>query len=336
MYDSGHGIWLRSSASSDTGQVRENNEDSVFLWQDKRFTLAIVADGMGGAVAGEEASRIAVETIHERLFAEGVHEEAHYDSLTADVLSDLLRDVIRTANTNIMQRAAIAPELKGMGTTVTLALVRNTYAVIGHVGDSRAYLVDGHSGDISQITADHSFVEAMVAAGHISREEAEDHPMKNVLYRALGQSEDLDVDVYHSYLRVGDRLVLCSDGLTLHVRPEEIAKLTMSDDVPENVSSALIDMANRRGGRDNVSVVVIQVDRDKQVQARQVNEHPLEVEEDETVILLDRDRHPFASSETSSPHDRESQDDNTYTQHSSEHAEESPFRGESGPKPNSP
>src|SRR5690606_28257892 len=144
-----------------------------------------------------------------------------FDSLSADTLSDKLRDIIRAANLNIVQRTVSSPELKGMGTTVTMALVKYDYAVIGHVGDSRAYLVDGNDGSISQITSDHSFVEAMVAAGHISREEAEDHPMKNVLYRALGQSEEIDVDVYHSYLRVGDRLVICSDGLTLHVKPNE-------------------------------------------------------------------------------------------------------------------
>jgi PPM family protein phosphatase len=274
--------------------VRENNEDNVFLMADEHLVLAIVADGMGGAVAGEEASRIAVETIHQDLL---VHENGRssYTEMSADVLSDMLRDVIRTANINIVEYAQQSPEFKGMGTTVTLAMVRNSYAVIGHVGDSRAYLI-GQDGDISQITSDHSFVEAMVAAGHISRDEAEDHPMKNVLYRALGQADDIDVDVYHSYLRIGDRLVLCSDGLTLHVKPHEIARIALANDDPEDISQKLIALTNERGGKDNVSVVVINVEPDGSEPEYNVERHM--GEEDETLILLDRNSRPFVSSES--------------------------------------
>lgn len=283
MQNPGRSISLRSSARTNTGKVRENNEDKIFLLERDHFVLAIVADGMGGAAAGEEASRIAIETIHEGLLQEDLKNGGKIDTMSADILSDTLRHVIRTANFNIVQHAQNTPEMKGMGTTVTLAMVRNTYAIIGHVGDSRAYLVDGHDGSISQITSDHSFVEAMVAAGHISRAEAEEHPMRNVLYRALGQTEDVEVDVYHSYLRAGDRLVLCSDGLTLHVKPHEIAKLA-SDFRPEVASQKLIELTNDRGGRDNVSVVVVSVEENVHADGQQ--DEAVANIEDDTLILM--------------------------------------------------
>jgi PPM family protein phosphatase len=297
MYSPGRGIRLRGSARTNTGRVRENNEDHVHLWGKNHFVLAIVADGMGGAVAGEEASRIAVETIHQHL-VESEDQIDFYDSMSADILSDKLRDVVRSANLNIVQRTQTHPELKGMGTTVTMAMVRNTYAVIGHVGDSRAYLVDGHDGSISQITSDHSFVEAMVAAGHITRDEAEDHPMRNVLYRALGQAEEIDVDVYHSYLRVGDRLVLCSDGLTLHVKSHEIAQIALADSRPEVASQKMIDLANERGGRDNVTVIVISVEEDTAHETKQkvMSDEAARPDDEETLAF--GERRPFVSSES--------------------------------------
>lgn len=309
MPNPGRGVRLRGNALTSTGKVRENNEDHVFLWDSDSFMLAIVADGMGGAVAGEEASRIAVQTIEHGLFQNSDQpREQMYDEVPADVLSDRLREVIRTANANIVQQTVNSPHLRGMGTTITLALVRSTYAVIGHVGDSRAYLVDGQDGSISQITSDHSFVEAMVAAGHITREEAEDHPMRNVLYRALGQAEDVDVDVYHSYLRAGDRLILCSDGLTLHVKPEEIAQGALADRTPEAISRKLVELANSRGGRDNVSVITIIVEEDGVSSADSDTAKVKTPVEDETVILRERERGAFVSSESKpservEPHD---------------------------------
>jgi len=251
-------IRLRSSAHTSIGQVRENNEDSVRLWLDDNFVVAVVADGMGGAVAGEEASRIAVEAIQQgELFPDPSETPA---DLQDEEIVNRLSDAIRTANTNIVNRASSNPELRGMGTTMTLAFARRNRAIIAHVGDSRAYLIDGHSHRITQITADHSFVEALVAAGHLTHEQAEEHPMRNVLYRALGQNEDIDVDVYEAHLRSGDRLVLCSDGLTRHVKPDEIAAIVTENDDPDLASQAMIDLANARGGEDNVSVIIIMLD----------------------------------------------------------------------------
>jgi protein phosphatase len=284
MVNPERGIRLRSSARTSVGQIRENNEDNIRLWTRDEFVLAVVADGMGGAAAGEEASRIAVETIQLALVREGV--EAMEDS----TITERLRDTIQDANRSIMQKAATAPEMRGMGTTVTLAFVRGTYATVAHVGDSRAYLVEGESGTISQITSDHSFVEALLAAGHITEEQAAEHPMRNVLYRALGQSEEIDVDMYYKRLHVGDRLVLCSDGLTRHVKPDEIAQLTLANSNPDVASQKLIDLANARGGEDNVSVIVIAVERSEPNSPPEREAVMLDTaaDDDETLVLKDR------------------------------------------------
>lgn len=263
MSQSNEHIRLRSSARTNRGRVRQNNEDSIHLWADTRYVLAVVADGMGGAVAGEEASRIAVETVQAEMVQGSYQTPQDYRTVDEMDLADKLEDVIVRANLNIVERAMQKPELRGMGTTLTLAFARDTEVILAHVGDSRAYLVDGHSGDISQITTDHSFVQALVDAGHITPAEAEDHPMKNVLYRALGQSEDLDIDVIPDvFLNIGDRMVLCSDGLTLHLLPDEIADLAMASDDPNVIADALVDLANERGGRDNISVIVVVVEGD--------------------------------------------------------------------------
>lgn len=258
MVDSGYGIRLLSEAKTDKGMQRSNNEDSVKVWGQDNAVLAVVADGMGGAAAGEEASRIAVDTIYSQLFADHHKHPGDYSHFSENDLVDRLAEAVRQANINIIARAIEAPELKGMGTTLTMAFARNADVVIAHVGDSRAYLIDGYDHSIIQLTSDHSFVQALVDAGHISDEEADNHPMKNVLYRALGQSGDVDVDLITGViLNAGDRILLCSDGLTLHVKPPEIAKIVLSDDNPQRIVNHLVDLANQRGGRDNISAVAI-------------------------------------------------------------------------------
>jgi len=296
-----HGIRLRSSARTSTGQVRENNEDHIHLWARDQFVLAVVADGMGGAAAGEEASRIAVEAIkagfnfREQPDIADISEEA--------AITERLRQSIQTANSSIMRKALAIPEMRGMGTTITLAHVRGTQVIVAHVGDSRAYLVDSDDGSITQITSDHSFVQALLMAGHITPEQAENHPMGNVLYRALGQAEDVDIDIYYRRLHVGDRLVLCSDGLTRHVRAEEIARLALADPNPDGVSQALIDLANSRGGEDNVSVIVISVEGDR---AAEIAPHNVQVrvstDDDETLLLRER---PITRAEATALADKE-------------------------------
>lgn len=255
------GIQLRTGSHTSVGQIRENNEDSLHLWASSGYVVAVVADGMGGAAAGEEASRLAVEAVESGLILTSP-DTNNLDRMSEQTIASQLSQAIRIGNQNIVARAAVDPEMRGMGTTVTLAFVRGARAIIAHVGDSRAYLVDGEMGGITQITDDHSFVEALVAAGHLTHEQAEEHPMKNVLYRALGQNEEIEVDVYETQLHSGDHIVLCSDGLTRHVKPREIAEIVLSIDDPEIASQALVDLANARGGEDNVSVIVIAVEGD--------------------------------------------------------------------------
>ncbi|NWG15856.1 MAG: Stp1/IreP family PP2C-type Ser/Thr phosphatase [Chloroflexi bacterium] len=284
-----HAIRLRSSARTSTGQVRENNEDNIHLWARGPNVLAVVADGMGGAAAGEEASRLAVEAIKSGLIVRDGRSDEALEHLGDEQLFLELREAIQDANQRIVEKAASAPEFRGMGTTITIAFVRGTAAFFAHVGDSRAYLIEGGDGHITQITSDHSFVEALLAAGHITREQAEEHPMRNVLYRALGQGDDIDVDLYQENLHVGDRLVLCSDGLTRHVRPNEIARLTLESSNPDTVSQKLIDLANERGGEDNVSVIVISVERNTPSEtARKEQAAMIADDEDETLVLKSR------------------------------------------------
>lgn len=293
MYNPGRGIRLRSSARTSVGKVRENNEDKIHLLTTEQFLLAVVADGMGGAAAGEEASRIAIETIQET-FPHYENSDDPFTLMGEQAVTEKIRTAVRSANLNIVRRAVLFPELRGMGTTVTMAFVRGTHVIVAHVGDSRAYLIDGQDGHITQITADHSFVEALVAAGHITPEQAEEHPMRNVLYRALGQAEDIDIDVYYSQLRVGDRMVLCSDGLTRHVKPDEIAKMVMAEDDPEQSVERLISLTNARGGEDNVSVIVIKVEQDPAtINTRKrdtvILEVPEMVADDDTLVFRNKE-----------------------------------------------
>ncbi len=245
-------IRLHGAVSTSTGQIRENNEDNLFLWSQDEFMLAVVADGMGGAAAGEEASRLAVEAVES-----GMMTQTGLQASSDDMVTDIMCAAIRAANLNIVESAAANPEYRGMGTTMTLAFVRGTHVIVAHVGDSRAYHIQGTLRQIRQITSDHSFVEALVEAGHLTKEQAEEHPMRNVLYRALGQADEIDVDVYETRMHNGDRLVLCSDGLTRHVKETEIAQLITQYAEPAQAAQALIDRANALGGEDNISVVVI-------------------------------------------------------------------------------
>ena len=162
---SGDGIRLRSSARTSVGQVRENNEDSVHLWPGDLFVMAVVADGMGGAAAGEEASRLAIESIQAGMSLRAHDGHEALGKLSDKDIGNQLRAAVQKANLSIINRALEKPDMKGMGTTVTLAFARSRDVIIAHVGDSRAYLVDGGNRMITQITSDHSFVEALAGGG---------------------------------------------------------------------------------------------------------------------------------------------------------------------------
>lgn len=294
-------IELRGSAITNVGQVRSHNEDNIHLWTGEDVLLAIVADGMGGAAAGEEASRIAVETIMDSLSL-----GAPPTTPLPDIPAEELSSAVQAANLSIMQEAVDHPRQRGMGTTLTMVYVHGNTARFAHVGDSRAYRVNIY-GEIEQITSDHSFVQALLDAGHITEEQAETHPMNNVLYRALGQTHDLDVDTYHAQLNLGDKLVLCSDGLTRHVRTVEIAELTTQEDDPDTLTSNLVALANERGGEDNISVIAIVVGSQQELDDLRADakaKAPIITEpvpDDEDTMILKRDERIVSPADPTEP-----------------------------------
>ena len=246
------------SAKTHPGMVRNNNQDHIYLLELDTFLLAIVADGMGGAAGGEEASRIAIETIQSQVNTEILHDLDRYVDMDSTALAIQLANFVTMANVQIVSRSEEDPSLKGMGTTLTLAFIRQDELILAHVGDSRAYIYREDESKLEQLTVDHSFVQALVQAGHLSPDEASMHPMKNVLYRALGQMPEMDVDIYaNTHVYPGDRLLLCSDGLTLHVEEDEIQQVIETESNPFEVTKQLVDLANERGGKDNISVIVV-------------------------------------------------------------------------------
>jgi len=251
---------LKGTPLTNVGRVRGNNEDSVALWTFDRFMVALVADGMGGAAAGEEASQLAVETVQTKLI-ELFPDPETWRTLSDSEIAEHMRASLHMANQAVLDRAAKDAQLQGMGTTATMAFFRGKQAIFAHIGDSRGYIVSPTT-SIDQITNDHSFVEALVVSGHLTPEQAAVHPMKNVLYRALGQKADseFEVDIYTQSITPGDRFVLCSDGLPRHVSNKEIASIVAFEDEPADMAEQLINLANERGGEDNISAVVVAID----------------------------------------------------------------------------
>lgn len=257
--DEVYGLRAIGNVQSSIGQTRTINEDEVGLWGRGHVLIALVADGMGGAAAGEEASRFVREAV-QATFTGVPNGSEVLDLLSEAEIAERLRSAIQLANYAIMQRIKADESVRGMGTTATLAFVRGSRVVIAHVGDSRAYIVNKHS--IVRVTDDHSFVEVLIASGHITRRQAAIHPMRSVLYRALGHTMSERIDIYHLDLNAGDRLIVCSDGLIRHMLNNEIAHIAMRSEDPAGISRDLIDLANARGGEDNISVATIIVQED--------------------------------------------------------------------------
>jgi PPM family protein phosphatase len=226
---------------TDTGRQRRGNEDSSFA----RPPLFVVADGMGGAQAGEVASRIAVETFERGLPESGSPEER-------------LAACVQTANKQIYERSRSEHERAGMGTTLTAAYLDDAQVAIAHVGDSRAYLFRG--GKLQRLTRDHSLVGELVRQGKLTEEQAEEHPQRSIITRALGPEPTVDVDTSTYPGRAGDVLLLCSDGLTSMISEERIAEILGSTDSLSAAADHLIDEANAAGGRDNITVVLFRLE----------------------------------------------------------------------------
>jgi len=210
----------------------------------------IVADGMGGHAAGEVASEMAVRIIAREL--------GDVSSSTNAEAADLIRHSIIEANSAIFQRTLSEQDKRGMGTTATaMVVVGNTY-LIGQVGDSRAYVL--RDGTLLQLTKDHSYVQEQVDAGYLSPEEARTHPYSNVITRCVGANVDVSPDVYSGTLHVGDVYLLASDGLTGMIEDDDLMEIMQKVRDPQQLADDLVDEANRRGGLDNVTVIVIRVD----------------------------------------------------------------------------
>ena len=226
------------AAATHQGMVRDTNEDSVFpksSGESSDDVLVIVADGMGGHVAGEVASRIAINAAA---------------SIDVDPA-----DRVAAGNRAIREEVARDPSLDGMGTTMTLLQIEDAVANFAHVGDSRAYLLRG--GELRQVTEDHTVAAEYVAQGQLSPEEAATHPQRHMLLRTLGLTRFVNIDEVAVELKPGDRLLLCSDGLTEMVKDDAIAR-TLADGTPDEVVWELVEMANNAGGVDNITVVVVE------------------------------------------------------------------------------
>ena len=237
---------LRDSAGrSDPGRRRRRNEDAYVVAP----PLFAVADGMGGAQAGEVAARLATAAFRE-------YHEA--DDLAGE---QRIAAIIQEANRRIYERARVDTDVSGMGTTVTAALVEEGRIVIGHVGDSRAYRLRG--GRLEQLTDDHSLVADLVRGGRISPEEAETHPQRSVITRALGTDPEVDVDSLSVDAETGDLYLICSDGLTTMIGDDEILTILEGAKSLEHAGKDLVKAANRRGGEDNVTVVLFSVESDE-------------------------------------------------------------------------
>jgi PPM family protein phosphatase len=235
---------------TDVGRRRESNEDDLLL--EPEFGLYAVADGMGGHAAGEIASRLAIETLQD-VRRRGAAANAR---VTDDEAAEWLRDAFTEANQRICDSIRLHEERRGMGTTVVALVHNGRGAVVGHVGDSRVYLLRGDN--LLRMTSDHSWVNEQVKLGLMSDDAAQRHPMRNIVTRALGSREDVLVDVAATPLEPGDVFMLCSDGLNTMLADEEIRELLARHrDDPEAACRALVQAANLHGGEDNITVVVV-------------------------------------------------------------------------------
>jgi protein phosphatase len=232
---------------SDVGKAREINEDYFGSFRGSFGNLLLVCDGMGGHKGGEIASRLAVETISN-------HFEKLNDSYN---ISEEINKSLEAANSSIILKAKEDPDLTDMGSTVVLVLVKDGLAYYTSLGDSRIYKI--RDGAIQQITKDNSLVQQMVDSNIITKDEAKVHPKKNVITKALGTNDELELEIYDPFkLQVNDKLILCSDGLTAHVDEEEIFQLS-ENNPPQETAQKLVELANERGGTDNITVQIVAV-----------------------------------------------------------------------------
>lgn len=234
---------MRVGVASDVGRQRKINEDGYLI----KEPVFAVADGMGGHSAGEVASAVALQTIEKQL--QKIPEEQE--------IPDFLARSIQEANAAIFQKSTTEMEQRGMGTTLTVALLLKDRVYIGHIGDSRAYLL--REDKLSQLTEDHSLVAQMVKEGMLSPQEAEIHPQRSVLTRALGVEPSAQIDICVSQIKPKDKILLCTDGLTAMLSDVEIEEILNTPRDPQSICKTLVDAANEHGGADNITAVLLEI-----------------------------------------------------------------------------
>jgi serine/threonine protein phosphatase PrpC len=307
-------IQVNVFGKTDLGQTRDHNEDTFIvadLTRDKasllpevrqhrigdRGSLFMVADGMGGAAAGELASAMAADLVHSHLASAWIDDPDN----SLEQFAVRLKEALDIANRRIHSYAGQRPEVKGMGTTATAAGVLGTSLIMAQVGDSRAYLI--RNGDAVQLTRDQSLTQRLVEAGEMTEEEAERSARRNIILQALGPEPNVIVELTVQELRENDALVLCSDGLTGNVRGDEIAKVVTAHPEPADACSELIAMANDRGGPDNITVAIARFtgdaldapgrDSEPSYQVYEVDDPRQDIDTDEYLISED-DQDPAA------------------------------------------
>jgi len=235
---------------SHKGMVREINEDfcDVVIGSSLMKAAFIIADGMGGHNAGEVASKMAVEYISEKI-------KENEKDFTEDSVSDFLKNIIKETNGIIYEKSRIPGPFLGMGTTLIIAIFLCENLYLGHVGDSRVYMI--RNGEIKQLTTDHSYVEELVKNGSLSRTEAERHPQKNIITRAVGCFESVEADICTYEVYQDDIFILCTDGLTNMLTDDRILEITVKHEDPQYACAELINEANKNGGEDNITVIII-------------------------------------------------------------------------------
>lgn len=241
---------MKSFYLTDTGKVRDHNEDSLIILENNNheFLLA-VADGMGGHSAGEVASSIAIKHLS-KMFND------NFLNLEKVQAVNWLRDTVIEINELIFDYADKHPESKGMGTTLVVALVTKDYVLFGNIGDSSGFVMKNDK--LHKVTYDHTLVNLLLKAGELTPEEAKDHPKKNVLMKALGANNPIDIDIFDCDMDI-DSILLCSDGLTTMLDNEQIEKVLLSELDIEDKVIKLIRKSNNRGGSDNISVAYLEL-----------------------------------------------------------------------------
>lgn len=240
---------LKAKFLTDRGQVRDFNEDSGgIFYNQKNQLLAIIADGMGGHQAGDIASKMAVDLLQSQW--------QKVDCISSpEEAEGWIESILKKINEKLFNESLEKDEYKGMGTTAVLAICAEDFVSIGHIGDSRCYLRNDNG--FKQLTEDHSLVNELVKTGQISTEDAEHHPRKNIVLKALGTEEEIHADIKSLSWEKNNRLLLCSDGLTDKISNDELEVYINSKDDLARIGSDLIELANKRGGEDNISLIIV-------------------------------------------------------------------------------